>query len=286
MEIFGKQLNVQDYSCSFDDKLYPKLKVPRLNLYVQITKWCNATCKICNTREICESFDFEKFETVLKELSKKIVIGKVAITGGEPLTCVDKTVKVISIARKYCSTVTLNTNGSFKRELEMVYPLVDQIDISKHHYCEQIHKNIMGIETLNLFKIASIDPDHKVSINCVLQKGAIDSYEKMIKFLEYAGESGIKFVKFISLLPLTEEAIANYIDPSDMMNQCKRFTNTGMLYDHQMCRCFEFLYLSKAYTTIKVVIRHTTDSNYSCVKQFVFNGKNLFDGFSKHTVIL
>ena len=168
----------------------------------------------------------------------------------------------------------------------MVYPLVDQIDISKHHYCEQIHKNIMGIETLNLFKIASIDPDHKVSINCVLQKGAIDSYEKMIKFLEYAGESGIKFVKFISLLPLTEEAIANYIDPSDMMNQCKRFTNTGMLYDHQMCRCFEFLYLSKAYTTIKVVIRHTTDSNYSCVKQFVFNGKNLFDGFSKHTVIL
>lgn len=286
MEIFGKRLNVQDYDCSFDNKVYPKLKIPRLNLYVQITKRCNATCKICNTGEICENFDFEKFETVLKELSQKIVIGKVAITGGEPLTCVDKTLRVIRIARKYCSTITLNTNGSFHKELERVYPLVDQIDVSKHYYDPQIHDAMMGIETLSLSKIASLDKDNKISINCVLQKGAIDCYDEMINFLEYAGECGIKFVKFISLLPLTEEAVVKYIDPSTMMNQCKRFTNTGMLYDHQMCRCFEFLYLSKACTTIKVIIRHTTNSNYSCVKQFVFNGKNLFDGFLKHTVIV
>lgn len=286
IEVFQKELNVKDYDCSFDGKQYNKLRVSRINVYVQVTKKCNAFCKFCKRENICEEFDFEKFELILKELSSKVIIGKVAITGGEPLMCLDKTLKVISIARKYCKVVNLNTNASFAKELELIYPFVDQIDISKHHYEERVQEEIMRIKTLRFEELKKYDPDSKVSINCVLQKGLIDNYDEMIRFLEYAGKYGIRFVKFISLLPLTKEAIKNYINPLEMIENSKKFTNSGMLYDHDMCHCFEFLYLTNSCSTIKVVIRHTTNSNYCCVKQFVFNGKNLFDGFAKNMVII
>lgn len=285
MKIFSKDLNLKDYFCSNDNLYFFKHDTPILNLYVQITGICNASCNFCKRDNICKYFNYEKFDYILKTLSNNIIIGKVAITGGEPLLNFEKTIKVINIARKYADVVTLNTNAFSLKALERVYNLVDYIDISKHHYNNVINDNILKLSTPSLKSIKEIDIDSKISINCVLQKDIIDNYDKVIDFLEYLGYYNIKSAKFISLLPLTNKAIKSYVDPTNIINKCKNFTNSGMLYDHDMCCCFEFLYLSNNYSTIKTIIRHTTNSDYSCIKQFVFNGCYLYDGFKKNTII-
>lgn len=285
INLFDKELNVKDYSCSEDNITYDKLKVPTINVYVQVTGRCNANCSFCKIENICEEFDFEKFELALKNISRNVIIGKVAITGGEPLLCFEKTKRVIKIAKKYSRVVTLNTNATKLDLLYSIYPFIDAIDISRHHYDDKVQNKIMQIDVPSLDEIRKIDEDNKISINCVLQKGAIDNYEKAIEFLEYIGKYNIGYVKFISLLPLTDEAKIQYVDPSEIIAKSKKFTNSGMLHDMDMCCCFEFLYLTNSYNTIRTVIRHTTNSNYSCVKQFVFNGKNLFDGFAKNNII-
>lgn len=283
--LFDKELNVKDYNCSENNITYDKLKIPIINVYVQVTGKCNANCSFCKREKICENFDFEKFESALKAISRNVIIGKVAITGGEPLLCFEKTKRVIKIAKKYSRFVTLNTNAIETYLLDKIYPLVDEIDISRHHYNDDIQNEIMQVEVPSLYKIKKVDVDNKISINCVLQKGGIDNFDKAIELLEYAGSYNIGYVKFISLLPLNEEAKKLYVDPTEIIEKSKKFTNSGMLHDKDMCCCFEFLYLTNSYNTIRTVIRHTTNSNYSCIKQFVFNGKNLFDGFAKNNII-
>lgn len=285
MKIFSKELNLKNYYCSKDNIRYIKTNTPIINLYVQITGKCNAKCKFCNLENIYEDFNFEKFDYILHTLSQNIIIGKVAITGGEPLLNVPKTRRVIKIARKYSNVVTLNTNSFSIDALNKIYDLVDYIDISKHYFNNNVNDRMMNLKTPNLQAISDVDKKSKISINCVMQKGFIDSYLNVIEFLEYIGKYNIKSVKFISLLPLNESAKENYIDPTSIMQKCKHFTNSGMLYDYDMCHCFEFLYLSTSCTTVKVIIKHTTNSDYSCIKQFVFNGKYLYDGFKKNNII-
>lgn len=286
INIYGKKLNIKNYDCSSDGINYKKLSFPMIALYVQVMNRCNAKCSFCDFGKVCVTFDYNKFEYVLKELTKKVYLSKICITGGEPLLDINRTINVIKIAKKYSRKIVLNTNAFSLERLEIVYPFVDEIDISRHHYDEEIHKSILKTEVVTLEEIAKIDVEHKVIINCVMQKGRIDSYDEVMKFMNYIAENNIKSIKFISLLPLTKEAEKEYVNPSSIIEECKKYTNSGMLYDHHMCNCFEFIYLYDTGNVVKVTIRNTTDSCYSCVKQLVFNGENLFDGFKKETKII
>lgn len=286
INIYGKEINIKNYDCSRDGINYPKLPIPVIALYVQVINRCNAKCSFCDFGKVCDMFDYDKFEGILKELRKKVYVSKICITGGEPLLDTNRTINVIKIARKYSKKIVLNTNAFSLERLKIVYPYVDEIDISRHHYNEEVHKGVLKTEVATLEEIAKIDVEHKITINCVMQKGRIESYDEVMKFVNYIAKNNIKSIKFISLLPLTKEAESEYVNPSSIIEECKKYTNSGMLYDYHMCNCFEFIYLSYIGNVVKVTIRNTTDSCYSCVKQLVFNGENLFDGFKKETKII
>lgn len=179
VKMFGKELPLKDYDCSKDGVNYLKRTKPILNVYVQVEGRCNAKCDFCKIDGVAEHFQEEKFECMLQNLSKHVIIGKIAITGGEPLRSFEKTKRVAIVAKKYCPYVTLNTNGFSIERLERIYPFVTQIDISRHHYVEEKHREVLKVSVPTLQEISSIDQDQKMTINCVMQKGLIDRYEEV-----------------------------------------------------------------------------------------------------------
>lgn len=286
MNVLDQELNIKDYCCSIDNSHYQKMKIPKIALYVQTINKCNARCKFCSLGEISDEFDYLKYGDTLSRITDSLMLSKISLTGGEPLLDLKRTMKIAEISRRYSSKICLNTNGVSKDNLKAIYPFVDQIDISRHHYDENVHMQILKTKVENIETLCGeVDYDSKITINCVMQKGMIDSYEKAIEFIECMASYGVKCIKFISLLPLTNEAIKNYVDPMPIIERCKKFTNSGMLYDFNMCNCFEFIYIAKCGKVVKVMIRNTINSCYSCVKQLVFNGKFLYDGFRKENII-
>ena len=284
MEIFGKEVNLKDYNCSKNGVDYPQISVPMINLYVQITSSCNGACYFCNTRNSNKDFDIVKFSEIIDELKKKIYIGKVAISGGEPLLNLDKTIEVINTCGDLY--VTLNTNAYNLYKLKELYSMVQEIHISKHHYNNKLNNEIMKLQTPSLLEIYDFGLADKVKINCVYQKGYMETVDDMIEMLEHLSWFGYKELRNISMLPLTPEAVDKYIDLTGLMDSAEdRFLNDGYLYDKKMCKCFELMYTAKNGRNIKSLIRQTYNDDYPCVKQLVFDGKNLYDGFRKNNII-
>lgn len=287
MLIFDKEINLKTYDCSKDGINYDTLEIPIINLYIQTTPKCNAKCDFCNTRCVNDIFDFEKLKLVIKKLKEKnIVIGKVAITGGEPLLEMERISNILDICNDMY--LTLNTNA-FDIERLKVFgkdSRIKEIHISKHHYDNNINDKIMSIKTPSIETLALLDFANKIKINCVWQKGGIENYSDLISMMEILGVNGIKELRNISLLPLNEKSIEKYIDLTTIMKECEEFLNNGYLYDKHMCKCLEFVYLSKSGGIVKNIIRQTFDDNYDCVKQFVYDGQFLYDGFKKNNILI
>lgn len=283
MKIFDKELNLKNYFCSKDNITYITNKKPILNLYIQLTPFCNAKCFFCDTRNCNDNFNFEKLKIIIDELDKKINLGKIAITGGEPLLELDKLEKIIDNYKdKY---LTLNTNAYDIQRLKKVYSSFKEIHISKHHYDNSKNNEIMKIKTPTLCDLYQNNLVEKTKINCVFQKGYMENKNNMVHMMELMSQYQLKELRCISLLPLTEESIKNYICLDDLMKECEVFTNDEYLYDKQACKCFEFLYIAQNGQFVKNLIRQTYNDDYPCIKQFVYDGQYLYDGFKKKNIV-
>ena len=276
--------NIKDYTCSRDGINYPKLEKPLINLYIQTTPKCNAKCYFCNTRCKSTSFSLDKLKEVIDFMRSKVLIGKVAISGGEPLLEVDRIKGIVSVCdREY---ITLNTNAYSLEKLSEVYSLVKEVHISKHHYDNAINDEIMKIKTPTMKEISEKGFSDKVKINCVYQKGIMETKTDMVSMMEEMAKYGFSELRNISLLPLTDAATESYVDLVSLMKDAECFTNDGYLYDKGMCQCFELMYVASNGKLVKSLIRQTFNDDYSCVKQLVFDGEHLYDGFKKKNILI
>lgn len=282
MFIFNKELNLKNYDCKKENQDY-RVCQPKINLYLQTTPRCNGSCSFCDLRNHSKIFNFDKLKEIVKIMDDNNILGKIAISGGEPLLEIDRTIQIANTFQNYY--VTLNTNGSLLKELKEVYPLIKEIDISKHHFKNSINDNILKLKTYSLEDLYLNNLNEKININCVFQKNGLKTKEDLIQMLEVMSKYNFKHLKAISLLPLTKRAKDNFINLNLMMDEFKTYLNNGILYDKDMCKCFEFLYVANNGNIIKTTMRHTFDDNYSCIKQFVYDGEYLYDGFKKNNII-
>ena len=285
MKIFDEEINFKNYDCSYDNNHY-RIRGAMINLYVQATSKCNAKCCFCDTKNKCNNFNYEKFNKVLKELSNRNILKRIAITGGEPLLDELKTMKIIEEAKRYCEIISLNTNAYSIDKIDLVYDKVSFIDISKHHYDNNINNRIMGLQTPTINEICNRISNKKIKVNCVLQNSGINSFEELKNMLNILSDKNISEVKFISILPLNQMAVNEFVNPENIMKQCEVYLNDSYLYDKHMCKCFEFMYVSDKGKVIKVTIRYTIDKNYDCVKQLVYDGEYLYTSFNKDKIII
>lgn len=297
IEILGKKINIKNYDCykilnNNSNEIYKKNIKPFINLYIQSTPNCNAKCYFCNTRNPKKEFNFEKLEKILKELNCKFIIGKIAITGGEPLLELEKTKNIINIIKKHNNYITLNTNGYDLLKFKEIYNIVDEVNLSKHHYINDKNDEIMKIKTPDLKTFYENNVLEKVKINCVFQKNYIDSFQELINLLNFLGTFDIKELRSISLLPLTKKCKTNYVNLSKIMKECEIFLNDGYLYDSygnkNFCKCFEHVYITNEGKFIKNTLRQTycIEDIPDCTRQLVFDGQYLYDGFQKNTIII
>lgn len=82
MNIFGKELNLKDYSCTRVKGCYHKVH-PIINLYIQTTPACNGHCNFCDTRNHSYEFDFDLLKYVVQTMRDEQILGKIAIAGGD-----------------------------------------------------------------------------------------------------------------------------------------------------------------------------------------------------------
>lgn len=283
MNLFNKEINLKNYSCTRTKGCYQNMH-PIINLYIQTTPACNGHCNFCDTRNHSQEFDFDLLRYVINVMKENYILGKIAIAGGEPLLKMDRVEKILEICQG--NYLTLNTNAFSKERLKSVYPYIKEVDISKHHYLNEENDKIMGLKTVSMEELYKADLVSKTSINCIFQKGGLSSKEDAIQMIETLGKNNIKNLKLISLLPLTEDAKKNFISLTPLMTEFESSMNDGYLYDKEMCQCFRFITVTDSANIVQTTIRETFNDDYSCVKQFVFTGEHLYDGFKKKNILI
>lgn len=295
ISLFGKDFLYKDYDCSFNPISFNK-RSPLFNLYIQITDICNANCDFCekpDKKQITNSLDRNKIYEIVKELHQRNILGRISITGGEPLLCIDKLNELLEILSSIDKNlyVSLNTNASFIDRFYQIknVNLIKEIDISRHHYDEIKNKNIFHIDVpdiLHIHEFKKLYSNISIKLNCVLTKGNIDSAEELQRYLEYVSNYNIDEVRFIGLLPLTDMFKELYINPTDIEKGLEYLLTIGKLYDKNICECNGYIYIASNGNVVKAFLRNTKEINCNYVRQLVFNAQNyLLDGFNGKIII-
>lgn len=286
-----KELEVKSVSCGLNGVAGYSYDNIAINVYVSLTKECNARCPFCTFRGIKEEFDFDKFRYSLKKILEVIPINKLSFTGGEPTLELETMIKCLEEVKRVSNdTFTIvNTNGTRLKDLECIDTL-DNIAMSRHTISDKDNQEIFGgalVPTLE--DIMSFKEKDKLHLSCNLIRGHIDSQERVLEYLEEVSIVGVKDVGFVSLMPVNEYAKERGIDFSDIpFIFSERFiTNKEYCYKKEgnvACKCRNYLYLTKENKVVTVYSRYYVDRDCND-NAFVFIENKLRQGFSGPIII-
>jgi len=221
------------------------VKDPYINIQVKL-KGCNADCLFCENKKGGD-FNDDIFLNKLKLISEKFRINKINFSGGEPTLNFPKLENLIYKTKELLpdSYIVVNTNGyNLKKLFEKLHEQVNNIQLSRHHYIDEINNKILGFKapSKELIKdIASTNKDKKhLSLSCNLIKGYIDNKNDIYKYIEDSSSLGIKWIGFVTLIPLNQYSIDNKIEfdfgnERSFLNKC---WNSG-----EFCSCSDYIYI-------------------------------------------
>ena len=112
---------------------------------IKINNRCNCHCSFCVDRG-----GFNAGEINVDEIAKKTISFEryktVIVTGGEPFMDFDSVVKLLTLIRPYKNRIVLNTNGTLLdgNKVSALNGLIDELQISVHHYNEDINASVFG----------------------------------------------------------------------------------------------------------------------------------------------
>lgn len=163
---------------------------------IKVNDTCNRTCSFCVDKggRSGERFDEVNVEAIA---DKAISLGEyktVIITGGEPFMVFDEVVRLSAKLRKHKNRIVLNTNGSLlsKEKAEQLNGIIDELQVSIHHYDEKRNGNVLGgAVSFENIKNSLKDRNFMFSINSTFNNGyteeemptAVDEMVKLAKYL-------------------------------------------------------------------------------------------------------
>ncbi|MCO7223408.1 radical SAM protein [Pleionea sp. CnH1-48] len=191
---------------------------PRSLSFLPVAKGCQAKCSFCfSTASISAEQKQTTADTRLRRaaLEKAVSLGinRAVITGGgEPgLLPLPRLLELIALCREYVSKVVLITNGYSlinSRDPEEDLNQLEQagltvLSVSRHHFSRHDNARLMGldIESEKLAQVfrARLSSSLKLRWVCVLQKGGIDSTEKLHAYIEWSMALGVAEICFKEL---------------------------------------------------------------------------------------
>lgn len=283
--IFGKEIDINDHHCNFNDVSGQKIKEPYINLYVKITEVCQAKCKFC---EFCKDegtvFDYYKFLYMFTRLNSQIKINKVSFTGGEPTLKIDLLNKLLREVKEINPNVftIVNTNGYKFTQINPDY--VDSIALSRHHALDYKNVEIFKTNKVPSWKdIASYKYKDKLHLSCNLIKGQIDTNEDCKGYINFFGNLGITDIGFVSLMAVNDYAKQHFIDFDDvdlasMSNTLKSQSWSKKCGDKPTCKCANFLTFTSKGNIVKSYARYYADRT-ECKGMLVYQENKLTAGF-------
>jgi len=193
------------------------------------------------------------------ELSEKICINKIGLTGGEPTFEEENLFRCLDHVRGRCGLITVNTNGSRLKVLED--DRVERISISRHHFDNEKNDEIFGVKIGN--PLVGFSGKKKVILSCNLIRGYVDSVDGAYGMLDFAAENGISEVAFVGLMKNNDFSKENIISPS-LLNFGKDVLKYRELSYHTsgVCECSNHSYVSKSGKMVMFFMRHTKDHEF------------------------
>ena len=266
--------------------------VPSVNLFVKVTKGCNAHCKFCsnaNSTDASSVFNIPKLITVIKELKGNgICINRINITGGEPSVVSPLVYKILDTVEENSFDdihLHLNTNGLLPQSQEMMrHPRWDSISMSLHHYDVSKLSELYGCRIPEkAFDFEGIDLQ-KVNSSCNLVKGYIDNAEEAHKMLDFNLDLGIPRVGFVALMKVNDYCWEHFVDLEDIhLDSIPHVYFTKSMNRGSDCKCSNYLY-NRGLKILEIYMRNYANPNY-CESSLVYDGEYLRQGFHQDNII-
>ena len=289
INLFGTEVKLKTHYCSFFGQEHQKVETPYINLYLR-TKNCNARCPFCTYHSDASKWNEKRYIEVLKEISSKIQIRKIAISGGEPTLYWDIFISMAKIGQEYApdAELSLNTDGLRWERLfsDPIYKDFDYIQLSRHHYDDKINDEIFKTKTPTSEMIKAVSGiqthDHQIQFRCNLIQGYIDNKTEVFKYLDWMNSLGINDVGLVSLMPVNDFSKDNFI-----YFHIKELIGDNFLLTkkHERhgggCECFNYVYMppeDQFRRPIKVYHKNTF-APQDIQETLVFDGYNVRLGF-------
>lgn len=291
MIIFEKEIAIKSHGCNVMDEPGQRI-VPSVNLFVKVTKGCNAHCQFCsnaNSTDASSAFNILKLITVIKELKGKgICVNRINITGGEPSVVSPLVYKILDTVEENNFDdihLHLNTNGLLPQSQELMrHPRWDSISMSLHHYDTAKLSELYGCRIPeSAFNFEGIDLQ-KVNSSCNLVKGYIDNAEEAHKMLDFNIDLGIPRIGFVALMKVNDYCREHFVDLEDIhLDSIPHVYFTKSMNRGSDCKCSNYLY-NRDLKILEIYMRNYANPNY-CESSLVYDGEYLRQGFHQDNII-
>ena len=289
--IFGKKIAIKSIGCNTVD-VPGHIILPSVNIFVKVTKGCNAGCLFCsntNADAIIDDFNQDKFFEIIQELKRqRIIINRINITGGEPSVATNIVLPLLEECEneKYKEIhLHLNTNGLLPRSKKLMqHPRWNSISISLHYYEHNKLSEIYGVQISRAaFDFDGIEMS-KVNASCNLIRGYIDSAVEVHRILDFIIELGIPRVGFVSLMKINEYCEQHYVDFDEIrFEDIPHVYFTNSMNRGKNCKCSNYLY-NKDLKILEIYMRNYMNPQY-CESSLVYDGMYLRQGFQDNNIV-
>lgn len=291
MEAFGKEIQIKRFGCNCLDEPGQPVE-PSVNLFVKVTKSCNARCLFCSNAETSMPrmpFNVPKLLEIIRELKAAgISVNRVNITGGEPSVVSALVEEILQKMEDPDFTdlhLHLNTNGLLPQSQRLMrHPRWDSISMSLHHYDLSKLSELYGCVIPNkAFDFEGIDRQ-RLNASCNLIKGYIDSPEEASKMLDFALELGLPRVGFVALMKVNAFCQDHFVDLEDIhLDTLPHVYFTKSMDRGSDCKCSNYLY-NKNLKILEIYMRNYANPQY-CESSLVYDGEFLRQGFHQNNII-
>ena len=273
------KLNLQKKSCLRNDGYQADLD-NSIQLYVVITRKCNAQCEFCTFRGDVEEVDINKFKDTLEKIYRYYNISTLHLTGGEPTLDINKVEQICNITKTVDKNIktSVNTNGIHLNELDNIKNL-DNVALSRHALTQEENERIFKTNSIATEQDIVQFPKSKLHLSCNLIKGYIDSEDQIYRYLEKYGNLGVYDVGFVGLMKVNDYCKEHYIEYPELSKCTLTRQYRNIEGNKCSCECRNWLYRTSNCNLISVYHRHALGDT-GTVSSLVYESNKLRAGFT------
>lgn len=174
---------------------------PYVNLFVRVTDMCHDNCPFCTFRSKDSScFSLSLLALVMSVIDKKKVrINRVSFTGGEPALFASKVEEACEYIRLFDRNIPIIVNT--RKGILLPPHLVDSISMSRH-----------SVEDPSIEEFVKHYGKDKIHVSCVLQKGIVDTEDKIKEFISHYEKQGAEDFGFVELMKTNQYAKEHFVE--------------------------------------------------------------------------